>query len=126
MNRDIFGKIVQKARKLKSSLLALWFAYLDRRTPWYAKLWAGMVVGYAFSPIDLIPDFIPVLGYLDDLILLPIGVLIAVRLIPKEVMMDSREKAQAWIEQKKGKPKNWIAAVAKKPALPVAGSTGEH
>ena len=85
----IFQRLRQKARLLKTDILALWFAYRDSRTPWYAKLWAAMVVGYAFSPIDLIPDFIPVLGYLDDVILLPLGIMFAIRLIPEEVLADS-------------------------------------
>ena len=111
MNPEFLQRLQQKARVLKAELLALWFAYRDRRTPWYAKLWAAMVVGYAFSPIDLIPDFVPVLGYLDDAILLPIGILIAIRLIPEEILNESRKKAEAWFEQKNAKPKNWIAAI---------------
>lgn len=113
MNTDfkLFQKLNLRARALKADLLALWFAYRDGRTPWYSKLWAVIVVGYAFSPIDLIPDFIPVLGYLDDIILLPMGIWVAVRLIPKDVLADSRRKAQVWLEQKKRKPKNRIAAV---------------
>jgi uncharacterized membrane protein YkvA (DUF1232 family) len=105
----LFKKIKQKADTLKIDIMALWFSYRDRRTPWYAKLWAVGVVGYAFSPIDLIPDFIPFLGYLDDAILLPIGVFIAIRLIPRDVLDDSRQKARVWFEQSKGKPKNWVA-----------------
>ena len=72
---------------------ALWIAARDRRTPWYAKLLAGAVVAYALSPIDLIPDFVPVLGYLDDLILLPLGILLAVRLVPKPLMQEYRSAA---------------------------------
>jgi uncharacterized membrane protein YkvA (DUF1232 family) len=67
--------------------------------PWYAKLFAALVVGYAFSPIDLIPDFIPVLGYLDDLILVPLGVALAVRMIPEDVLSESRQKAREMIER---------------------------
>lgn len=111
MNSGIIQKLRRWAKVLKNNLLALWFAQRDARTPWYAKLWAAMVVGYAFSPIDLIPDFIPVLGYLDDAIILPLGILIAIRLVPKPVLADSKEKAKVWIEEKRGKPKNWIIAI---------------
>jgi uncharacterized membrane protein YkvA (DUF1232 family) len=72
---------------------ALWIAARDRRTPWYAKLLAGAVAAYALSPIDLIPDFVPVLGYLDDLILLPLVILPAVRLVPKPLMQEYRVAA---------------------------------
>ena len=67
--------------------------------PWYAKLFAALVVGYAFSPIDLIPDPIPVLGYLDDLILVPLGVALAVRMIPEDVLSESRQKAREMVER---------------------------
>ncbi len=111
MSSEFFGKLRQKAKELKVELLALWFACRDPRTPWYAKLWASLVVGYAFSPIDLIPDFIPVLGYLDDIILLPMGIFVAIRLIPDEVLLTSRAKAREWFEQRKAKPKNWLVAM---------------
>jgi len=74
---------------------ALYLAYRDPRVPWYARVFAACVVGYAFSPIDLIPDPIPVLGYLDDLILIPLGVALAIRMIPAEVLEDCREKARS-------------------------------
>jgi uncharacterized membrane protein YkvA (DUF1232 family) len=74
---------------------ALYFAYQDPRVPWYAKLLVAFVVAHAFSPIDLIPDFIPVLGYLDDLIIIPVGVVIALKLIPPEVMAEARLKAES-------------------------------
>lgn len=109
-NSNLFQKIREKANAFKRDLMSLWFAYRDKRTPWYAKLWAAGVVGYAFSPIDLIPDFIPVLGYLDDAIILPIGIFIAIRLIPRDVLAESRMKAQSWFDNNKGKPKNWAAA----------------
>jgi uncharacterized membrane protein YkvA (DUF1232 family) len=80
-------------RALKSELAALYFAYRDPRTPWYAKVAAILVLAYAFSPIDLIPDFIPVLGYLDDMVILPLGIFIAIKLIPAEIMASAREKA---------------------------------
>ena len=82
------------ARALKRQAVALYLASRDPRTPWYAKALALCVVGYALSPIDLIPDFIPVLGYLDDLILLPLGVALVVRLVPKGVWAESMARAE--------------------------------
>ncbi|HEY9213390.1 MAG TPA: YkvA family protein [Ancylobacter sp.] len=81
------------AKALKCEILALWIASRNQRTPWYAKLAAGLVAAYALSPIDLIPDVIPVLGYLDDLIIVPLGIVLAVRLIPPEMMADYRQQA---------------------------------
>ena len=98
----------QRARTLKTEVYALYLAYRDPRTPWHARLLAGIVVAYAFSPIDLIPDFIPVLGYLDDLLLVPLGVWLALKLIPPEVLAESRLKAQEALAA--GKPVNWAAA----------------
>jgi uncharacterized membrane protein YkvA (DUF1232 family) len=97
------------AQQLKLEVFALYIAYKDPRTPWYAKVFAAVVVGYAFSPIDLVPDPIPVLGYLDDLVLVPLGAYLAVKMIPKEVMAESREKAKEMLAQ--GKPVNRLAAV---------------
>lgn len=87
------------AGRLKSETHALYLAYRDPRVPWHAKLFAALVVGYAFSPIDLIPDPIPVLGYLDDLILIPLGVALAVRMIPEDVLSESRQKARKMAER---------------------------
>jgi uncharacterized membrane protein YkvA (DUF1232 family) len=89
-------------RRLKGEVYTLYLAYKDKRTPWYARLFSAAVVAYAFSPIDLIPDFIPILGYLDDFLLIPLGVYIAMRLIPAEVMADSRLLAKEALEA--GKP----------------------
>ena len=99
----------QWARQLKTEVYAIYVAYRDPRTPWYARVFAACVVAYAFSPIDLIPDPIPILGYLDDLILIPLGIKLALSLIPAEVMAESRVKAQEIIRQ--GKPVNRAAAV---------------
>jgi uncharacterized membrane protein YkvA (DUF1232 family) len=99
----------QRARQLKTETYALYLAYRDPRTPWYAKLWAAIVVGYTFSPIDLVPDFIPVLGYLDDLILVPLGILLALKLIPAGVMAECRRKAQDAVNT--DKPVNRAAGV---------------
>lgn len=99
----------QRVRQLKRETYALYLAYKDPRVPWYARLWVAIVVSYAFSPIDLIPDFIPVLGYLDDLVLIPLGVLLAIRMIPAHVLAQCREQAQ--IEMAEGRPVNRGAAV---------------
>jgi uncharacterized membrane protein YkvA (DUF1232 family) len=90
------------ARKLKTETFALYLAYRDPRTPWYAKAFAALVVAYAFSPLDLIPDPIPVLGYLDDLLLIPLGVFLALKMIPLEVMGEARARADEVVAQ--GKP----------------------
>jgi uncharacterized membrane protein YkvA (DUF1232 family) len=96
------------ARALKREVYALYLAYKDPRVPWYARVVAACVVAYAFSPIDLIPDPIPVLGYLDDLVLLPLGVALTIRLIPPPVLAECREEAARSMAA--GKPVNWIAA----------------
>lgn len=83
------------AQSIRRDVVALWLAARDPRVPWHAKAVAGMVAAYALSPIDLIPDFIPVLGYLDDLLIVPMGILLAVRLIPGAVMADLRRAAEA-------------------------------
>ena len=98
----------RRARQLKTETYALYLAYKDPRTPWYARLSAALVVGYAFSPIDLIPDFIPVLGYLDDLILVPLGAALVLRMIPPDVLAESRDKASGLMSE--GKPTNRVAA----------------
>ncbi|MFZ0544674.1 MAG: YkvA family protein [Candidatus Promineifilaceae bacterium] len=99
----------QRVRQLKRETYALYLAYKDPRVPWFARLWVAIVVGYALSPIDLIPDFIPIFGYLDDLVLIPLGVLVAIKLIPPHLMEECREQAQ--IELAGDRPVNWIAAV---------------
>jgi uncharacterized membrane protein YkvA (DUF1232 family) len=98
-----------RASQLKVEVYALYLAYKDARTPWYAKVFSALVVGYAFSPIDLIPDPIPVLGYLDDLVLIPLGVFLALKMIPPEVMVECRIKAREVMAA--GKPVNKLAAV---------------
>jgi len=97
----------RRARALDTELHALVLAYRDPRTPWAARLWTLLVLAYAFSPIDLIPDPIPVLGYLDDLVLVPLGIALALRLIPPPVMVDARARAQA--APFRG-PARWVAA----------------
>ena len=89
----------ERAQLLKVETYALYLACRDPRVPWYAKALAGCVVGYAFSPIDLIPDFIPVLGYLDDLVVIPLGVLAVRRMVPPAVMSECRERARDLLAQ---------------------------
>lgn len=98
----------ERAHQLNTEIYALYLAYRHPRTPLWAKFFLAGVVGYAFSPLDLIPDFIPLLGYLDDLVLLPIGVALALRMIPPEVMAECRAKARMERSRKKGT--NWTAA----------------
>jgi uncharacterized membrane protein YkvA (DUF1232 family) len=96
-----------KVQEFKKEIGALYIAYKRHDVPWYAKVVVLLVVGYALSPIDLIPDFIPVLGYLDDLILVPIGVAFAIKLIPKDIMDECREQSKNLFKERN--PKNWIA-----------------
>ena len=106
---ELIDKWKARARQLKTEVYALYLAYKDPRTPWYAKVFVAVVVGYAFSPIDLIPDPIPILGYLDDLVLIPLGVYLAVKMIPKPVLEECRMNANRLMAQ--GKPVNKTAAV---------------
>lgn len=103
----MLGRLKDWARRLKRDAVALWLAARDPRTPWYAKLLTGAVAAYALSPIDLIPDFIPVLGLLDDLILLPLGIALVVHLIPPLVMEDLRAQADVQMER----PTSWVGAL---------------
>ena len=103
-----FERFKRWARRLKAEVYALYLAYKDPRVPLYARVFAAVVVGYAFSPIDLIPDMIPVLGYLDDLVLVPLGVALAIRMIPAPVLAECRERAREVMAG--GKPINRIAA----------------
>lgn len=99
------------ARRIKRDALTLWFAGRHPATPWHAKALAAFVVAYALSPIDLIPDFIPVLGYLDDVILLPILIWVTVRLLPPQVLAESRDKAERWMAEQGAKPRSVVGAV---------------
>ncbi|MBP0985155.1 MAG: DUF1232 domain-containing protein [Oscillospiraceae bacterium] len=102
-------KLKERARRLKSDIPAVFLALRDKETPLPAKIFAGITVGYALSPIDLIPDFIPVLGQLDDLLLLPALAALTIRLIPAQVMERCRREAQGMWEN--GKPKRWYYAI---------------
>jgi uncharacterized membrane protein YkvA (DUF1232 family) len=104
----MFATWQQQARRLKREILAVYLAARDPRTPLVAKVLALCVVAYAFSPLDLIPDPIPILGYLDDLVLLPLGIWLVLRLIPPPVMAEARQQAETLAGDRK--PANWIAA----------------
>ncbi len=106
---SLLERLKSRARKLQCDTYALWLAYRHPRTPWYAKAFSICVVAYALSPIDLIPDFVPVLGYLDDLILVPLGIVLALKMIPKDVMAECRAKAAEQMSQKL--KKNWAVGV---------------
>jgi len=98
----------QRARELKQEVHALALACKDPRVPWYAKLLAVLIAAYVLSPIDLIPDFIPVLGYLDDLILVPFGIHFVLRMIPAAVIAECRQRAKQSADRKSSA--NWLAA----------------
>lgn len=104
---SFFTRIKNKAREIKKQTYTLALAYRHPETPWYVKVFAAVVVAYAFSPIDLIPDFIPILGYLDDVILVPLGITLALKMIPQEALDEARTRVE--VEFKDGKPKNWAA-----------------
>ena len=101
-------KLKSKAKKLKQDIFVLVEAYKHPRTPFYVKMLSIIIVAYAFSPIDLVPDFIPVLGYLDDIILIPLGITLVLKLIPKNVLQECRKIAE---KSEKVKKKNWVAGI---------------
>lgn len=100
---SLLKKLREQAKVLKSDTYALYLASKDPRVPWYAKALLAVVVAYALSPIDLIPDFVPILGYLDDLIIVPLGVKLALSMIPEDVMNDCRARAA-----NSQAPQNWV------------------
>ena len=101
-------RLRQWARKLQTEVIAMYFVMKHPKTPLYAKVLAAIIVGYALSPIDLIPDFVPILGYLDDVILLPLGIALVIRLIPKNILEACRQEAK--INPPATKPTIWVAA----------------
>jgi uncharacterized membrane protein YkvA (DUF1232 family) len=103
----LLEELKQRARRLKAETFVLYLAARHPDTPWYAKLLVAAIVAYAFSPIDLIPDFIPVLGYLDDLVLIPIGIAFAIKLVPPPVLSECRARAQEAMVN--GKPVSRVA-----------------
>jgi len=94
-----FGSWKDRVKALKRETFTLYLACRHPRVPWYAKLLAFFVVGYALSPIDLIPDFIPVIGYLDDLILIPLGLMLVIRMIPADVLLECRQKSEEIVDR---------------------------
>ena len=102
-------KLQERTKKLKTDIPAVFLALKDKKTPWYAKLFAALTVAYALSPIDLVPDFIPVLGYLDDLIILPLLVTLTVKFIPADIFEEYRKQSQSMWQD--GKPKKWCYAI---------------
>ena len=104
-------KRLQKwAQRLKQDVVALWFCTRHPRTPFIAKALAAALVAYAFSPIDLIPDFIPVLGYLDDVLILPAGIWLVLKLVPPDVLAECRTLAVRWLEEKQARPRSYLTA----------------
>jgi uncharacterized membrane protein YkvA (DUF1232 family) len=103
----VLERLRRQARHLRGESVALYLVARHPGTPWYAKLFVAVVVAYALSPIDLIPDFVPVLGYLDDLVLVPLGIALAVRMVPATVLSECRVRAQEL--NARGKPVNRVA-----------------
>ncbi len=99
------------AKRIKRDGVTLWFAGKDPRTPLYAKALGVLVVAYALSPIDLIPDFIPVLGYVDDILLLPVLIWLTIKLLPPDVLSDCRVRAEEWMREKGAKPRSFFGAI---------------
>ena len=104
------SRLREWAQRLKAELVALWFCTRHPRTPLLAKVLAAGLAAYAFSPIDLIPDFIPVLGYLDELVILPAGIWLVLKLVPADVLAECRGKAARWLEEKQAQPTSYVAA----------------
>jgi len=107
----LFQSIRQWASRIKRDGVTLWFACRHPGTPWFAKALAAFVVAYALSPIDLIPDFIPVLGYVDDVLLLPALIALCIRLIPANVLRECRAQADRWMKEQGSKPRSIAGAV---------------
>lgn len=105
------NRIKAWAKSLKRDVMTLWFVLRHPHTPWLARALAAILTAYALSPIDLIPDFIPVLGYLDDLIIVPLGIWLLLKIIPEQVLMECRNQADEWFRQDQQKPRSWMGLV---------------
>ncbi|MEG6566335.1 YkvA family protein [Thermoanaerobacterium saccharolyticum] len=108
--KNLFNRLKASAKSLKKEVKTLYLAYKRPDVPWHAKLFSILVIGYALSPIDLIPDFVPIFGYIDDLVLIPLGVSLAIKMIPRKIVEECRVQAEDVF--KDGKPKNWVAGAA--------------
>lgn len=108
---NLRGNLQAWAKRTKRDGVTLWFAGKHRRTPWYAKALGLFVVAYALSPMDLIPDFIPVLGYVDDVLLLPVLIWLTVRLLPSDVLQECRLDADRWMEATRAKPRSRLGVL---------------
>ncbi|MFZ5633896.1 MAG: YkvA family protein [Bacillota bacterium] len=108
MKAKTFETWKQRARQLKIEIYTIYLACRDPRVPWHVRLLAACLAGYAFSPIDLVPDFVPLLGYIDDLVLIPLGITLVLKMIPNEVLAECREKAGEVMSR--GKPASRAAA----------------
>jgi uncharacterized membrane protein YkvA (DUF1232 family) len=102
------NRIKAWAKSLKRDVMTLWFVLKHPQAPWYARALAALLTAYALSPIDLIPDFIPVLGYLDDLIIVPVGIWLLLKIIPSQVLDECRNQADEWFREDKQKPRSWV------------------
>lgn len=103
--------IKEWAKGLKKQIIMLWFASRHPQMPWLPKIIAVVAVAYAFSPIDLIPDFIPILGFIDDAIILPMLIWLAVSFTPQQVIFDAEQQAEEWLDEHEKRPKNYLVAV---------------
>ena len=108
--KTLLNTFRRQAARLKQEIHTLYLAYRDPRTPWYTKTLAILLVAYAVSPIDLIPDFVPVLGYLDDLVLLPLGIWLALHMLPEQVLQDCRAHAQLATDESSQRS-SWLGIV---------------
>lgn len=107
---QVFQSLRGWAKRIKADAMTLWFACRHPRTPWHAKALGMFVVAYALSPIDLIPDFIPIFGYLDDVLLLPFLMWLTLRMLPPDVLLECRVQAEEWMNTAKDKPKSVVGA----------------
>lgn len=108
MYRQSVARLQTWARALKRDVVALWLAMKHPDTPWYARALAAAITAYALSPIDLIPDFIPVLGYVDDLIIVPAGVWLLIKIMPEHVLIECRAESDKWFQQHSRKPRSIV------------------